>query len=147
MKKAKRLDGKYLSLHLTKRLEVDMRTFCRDKGIESESELIRQAIGKYIYADYKDETLKLQGLKQLQQKISELRDMNEIIFSFLCFMNKSNLAYHPEIDPELKEAAYVSATNRHDKFINSFRDTLKNNPPMFEKLLHTFYSESGDDDG
>jgi len=118
-----------------------MRSFCRDKGIESENELIRQAIGKYIYSDYQDETLKLQGINQLQNKVTELRDMLEIIFSYLIKTHINLLAYHPELDPTVKDSALASATNRHDKLMLSFQDGLKNNPSLFERLLHTFFSE------
>jgi len=140
MKKPKRLDGKKKLVTLTSRMEADIRSFCRDKGIESESELVRQAISKYIYADYKDETLKLQGLKQTQEKIAELRDMINIIFSYIRLMHINILAYHPEIDTQFADAAFASANNRHDKFFNVFQDFLKNDPPFFERLLHKFYS-------
>ena len=139
--KIKRLDGKNKLVPLTKRMETDMRSFCRDKGIESENELIRQAIGKYIYADYKDETLKLQGLTQMQNKLSELRDMIDILFRYICLMHTSILAYHPEIDSSMTNAAFASAKNRNDKFFNAFQNNLKDEPPFFERLLHNFYSE------
>ena len=122
-------------------MEADIRSFCRDKGIESESELVRQAIGKYIYADYIDETLKLQGLKQMQETLAELKDMVDITFKYIRLMHISTLAYHPEIDTQLADAAYKSATVRHDKFFNSFQDSIKNDPPFFERLLHKYYSE------
>jgi len=141
MKTTKRLDGKKKLITLTSRLQADMSSFCRDKNIESENELIRQAIGKYIYADYKDETLKLQGIKQLQDKIAELHDMIEIVFNYLIKMHVNILAYHPELDPTVKNSALPSAVARHDKFMASFQDDLKNTPPFFERLLHTFYSE------
>ena len=142
MKKPKRLDGKKKLVTLTGRMEADMRSYCRDKGIESESELVRQAIAKYIYADYKDETLKLQGLKQAQEKIAELRDMADITFKYIRLMHINTLAYHPEIDAQFADAAFASANNRHDKFFSVFQDSLKNDPPFFERLLHKYYSES-----
>jgi len=145
MKKTKRLDGKKILVPLTSRLEADMRSFRRDKGIKSESELVRQAIAKYIYSDYKDETLKLQGLNKLQEKITELRDMIDIFFNYTRLMHINTLAYHPVIDPQLTDAAFSSATNRHDKFFSVFQDSLKNNPPFFERLLHKFYSDSQED--
>jgi len=141
MTNQKRLDGGKKLLTFTSRLKADMRSFCREKGIESENELIRQAIGKYIYADYKDETLKLQGIKQLQDKISELRDMIEIVFNYLIKMHVNILAYHPELDPDVKNPALASASLRHNKFFGFFQDGLKNDPPFFERLLHKFYSE------
>jgi len=141
MKKLKRLDGKKKLTALTSRMEADMRSFCRDKGIESESELVRQAIAKYIYADYKDETLKLQGLKQTQETLAELKDMIDITFKYLRLMHINILAYHPEIDARLADAAFASANVRHDKFFNVFQDSLKNDPPFFERLLHKYYSE------
>lgn len=139
-KKTKRLDGKKKLVNLTGRMESDLRSFCRDKGVESESELIRQAIAKYIYADYADETLKLQGLKQLQEKVAELRDMVDISFNYMRLMHIALLGYFPEIDTDLADAAFASATNRHNKFFDAFQETLKNNPPFFERLLHKYYS-------
>jgi hypothetical protein len=138
----KRLDGKEKLLKLTRKMEVDMRSFCRDNGIESESELIRQAIAKYIYADYKDETLKLQGLKKIEDNITELRDMLNILFIYVETMHTNLLAYNPEIDPALIDAAYASATTRHDKFFNAFQNRLKNAPPFFERVLHKYFSEA-----
>ena len=140
-KTAKRLDGKNVCLALTKQLETDMRSFCRDKGIDSENELIRQAISKFIYADYEDETMKLQGIKQTHEKLSELKDMINILFSYTRFLHIYNLAYHPEIGPQNAEAAIASANFRHEKIFNKFQDSLKNEPPFFERLLHKFYSE------
>jgi hypothetical protein len=145
--KIKRLDGKNKLVPLTKRLETDMRSFCRDKGIESENELIRQAIGKYIYTDYKDETLKLQGLTQMQNKIAELRDMIDILFRYICLMHTSILAYHPEIDPNMTDAAFSSAKNRSDKVFFTFQNSLKDDPPFLERLLHIFYSEGSGGQG
>jgi len=140
----KRLDGKKILITLTSKLENDMNSYCRDKGIESANELVRQAIAKYIYSDYEDETLKLQGIKLTQDKLIELRDMINIIFSYICFMNINNLAYHPEIDQQFKQAALDSAKNRHNKFFNSFQETLKNEPPFFERLLHKYFSEDSE---
>ena len=150
MKKSKRLDGKKKLTALTSKMEADLRSFCRDKGIESESELVRQAIAKYIYADYRDETLKLQGLKQTHELLAELKDMIDITFKYIRLMHINILAYHPEIDPkntELVEAAFASANFRHDKFFNSFQDSLKNDPPFFERLLHKYYSGENNGQG
>jgi len=145
MTKTKRLDGPKKLVPLTSRMSADMRTFCRDKGIESESELIRQAIAHYIYADYKDETLKLQGLKQMREQITEVRDMVDISFNYMRLMHINILCYLPEIDTKLADAAFTSATNRHNKFWDKLQDSLKNNPSFFERLLHKFYS--GETDG
>jgi len=144
MTKPKRLDGKKKLVSLTKQMEKDMRLYCRDRGIESESELIREAIAKYIYADYKDETLKLQGIDHLRKQAEELRDMAELSFKYLRLMHISLLAYNPEIDPELADAALKSATARHSKFFGAFQDSLKNDPPFFERLLHKYYTGAGD---
>jgi hypothetical protein len=138
--KEKRLTNKKL-IALTSEMEADLSSYCRDKGIESESELIRQAIAKYIYADYTDETLKLQGLKTLEAKINELRDMVDILFRYIRLMHTNLLSYHAEIESEYKDAAFESATRRHDKFFEAFTNSLKNDPPFFEHLLHKYYSE------
>ena len=145
MKNTKRLDGKKKLVTLTGRMESDMRSYCRDKGIESESELVRQAIAKYIYADYKDETLKLQGLKHIEEKLAELRDMIDVIFKYIRLMHINTLAYHPEIDPGLADAAFLSATIRHNKFFDALQDSLKSDPPFFERLLHKYFT--GESDG
>ena len=144
MKKPKRLDGKKKLVTLTSRLETDMRAFCRDKGIKSESELVRHAVASYIYADYTDETLKLKGLKQVQEKLSGLTDMIELLFKYIRLMHINTLAYHAEIDSQFADAAFQSATLRHDKFFNALRDSLKDDPPMLERLLHDFFSKVND---
>jgi hypothetical protein len=145
MTKQKRLDGKKKCLALTSKLEVDMRSFCRNKNIESESELVRQAIANYIYADYSEDTLKLQGMKKIQDQITELKDMIDITFKYLTRFHISMLAYHPEIDPNLVDAAYQSAVARHEKFFKVFQDSQKNDPPFFERVLHTFISNYPED--
>jgi len=140
-KNKKRLDGKKLLVALTRDMESDLRSFRQDHKIESESELIRQAIGNYIYSDYKDETLKLQGMKKIQDQITELRDMIEIVFKYLVRFHISMLAYHPEIDGSQVDSAYQSAMHRHEKFFNALQMSMRNDPPLFERLLHIFYSE------
>ena len=141
MKKTKRLDGKEILIKLTSRLESDMMSFCREKGIKSQSEFVRQAIAKYIYSDYSDETLKLQGVGKLQANIKELRDMMECFYKYLRLMHINILAYHPELESEYADAAFNSATNRHNnKFFPAYQDSLKNDPPFFEALLHKYFT-------
>jgi len=137
-----RLDGKKKLVAFTKTMETDMHSFLRDKNIESESELIRQAVGNYIYSDYTDETLKLQGMKKIQTQIEENRDMIDIIFKFLEKIHINLLAYLPELDPQVVDSAFLSATHRNDKVIKSLRGSLKNDPPFFERLLSTYYTEA-----
>jgi len=137
-----RLDGKKILVSLTKTMEHDIHSFVRDKNIESENELIRQAVGNYIYSDYADETLKLQGMKKIQTQIEEMRDMIEIIFRFLERVHISLLAYHPELDPHVVDSAFMSATHRNDKVISSLKGSLKNDPSFFERLLSTYYTEA-----
>jgi hypothetical protein len=146
-KNNKRLDGKKLCLALTSKLEADMRSFRRDKNIESEAELIRRAVADYIYADYSEDTLKLQGMKKIQDQLAELRDMLDITFKYLNYFNINFLVYHPEIDPQLADAAFNSATARNDRFFNKFQDSLKDDPPFFERLLHKYYSEDKNGQG
>lgn len=140
MSKPKRLDGRKKLISLTSKMENDLRCYCRDRGIESENELIREAISKYIYADYKDETLKLQGIDDLRRRMEELRDMMELLFKYTRMAHISDLAYHAEIDAEMADAAFSSATARHTKFFEAFQDSLRNEPPFFERLLHKYYT-------
>ena len=135
---SKRLDGKKKLIALTARLEEDIRQYCREKRIENESELVRQAIIKYIDTEYDDNTLKLTSLKIVHDKLSQLNDMVSVLFSYLHMMHLNILAYHPEIDDELKDAAFTSATNRQEKFFVSFRERIRDDPAFFEKLLHNY---------
>ena len=141
---AKRLDGKKKLVPLTARMEDDLRQYCREHNIESENELIRQAIVKYLDSEYDDNTLKFAGLKDVQEKTSQLIQMFSVTFSYLLMMHESILAYHPEIADELKDAAFKSASLRQEKFFASFRERIKNDPPFFEKLLHVFVTGSLD---
>jgi len=143
----KRLDGKSKCITFTRKMEEDMRTFLREKNIESESELIRYAISNYIYRDYDEETLKLQGMKKIQEQITELKDMIDITFKYLIRFHISMLAYHPEIDGSLAESAYLSATSRHEKFYKALQISLRHEPPFLERLMHTFFSEENKSEG
>jgi metal-responsive CopG/Arc/MetJ family transcriptional regulator len=144
----KRLDGGKKLVSLTASLERDMKSFCREKGIESESELVRQAIAKYIAGDYSDETFRLAAMSEALKKIAELKDMIDILFRYLRLMHINTLTYHAELDgDELKNAAFNSAQRRHDRFFTAFQDSLKNDPPFFERLLHTYFSGETDGQG
>ena len=145
MTKPKRLDGRKKLISFTSQMEKDIRLYCRDRGIESESELVREAVAKYIYADYKDETLKLQGIDDLRRRIEEIRDMMELSFKYIRLMHINMLAYNPEIDPEMADAAFKSSTTRHAKFFDAFQDSLRNDPPFFERLLHKYYTTGAND--
>jgi Arc/MetJ-type ribon-helix-helix transcriptional regulator len=145
MTNPRRLDGRKKNILLTDEMDKDLRRYCADRGIESQSELIRQAIAKYIYADYKDETLKLQGINELKRLAEQLRDMLDVLFKYMRTANIGSLAYHPEIDPELADAAFRSAAARHKKMFEAFQDSLKNDPPFFEMLLHKFYRGDADE--
>jgi len=141
----RRLNGKKKLVTFTEQMEKDISQYCRDNKIESESELIRKAIADYIYNDYSDNSLKLQGLKALQNKTEELRDMIDILFKYTRLMHINLLGYNPELDEEFAEAAFKSAMTRHNKFFDAFQDSLKSDPPFFERLLHKYYT--GEDNG
>jgi hypothetical protein len=138
---SKRL-GKKKIVYLTPEISEDIRLYCRECGIKSESELIRQAVVAYIDKDYSDSTLKLSGIKNIKEALSQTRDMLSIIFNYLNMMHLNLLAYHPPLPEELKDAAYKSSQARLDKFNDSFRNRLKDDPPFFEKILHNFFTES-----
>jgi len=70
MKSTKRLDGRKKLVALTSKMEADMRSFRMDKGIKNDSELIRMAIAKYIYTDFKDGTMNRHIMKQIQEMFS-----------------------------------------------------------------------------
>jgi hypothetical protein len=135
---AKRLDGKKKLVSLTSQMEADIRLYCRERGIENESELFRQAIVRYLDADYDDNSLKLSGLKEIRENLSKLQDMTTIIFKYLSLMHVNLLVYHHEIPDEFKDAAFANAQARHEKFYAGLRKRLKEDPPFFERLLHTY---------
>jgi hypothetical protein len=129
-------------VYLTTEIAGDMRLFCRENGIKSESELVRQAIVAYIDKDYSDSTLKLSGIKAVKESLSQIHDMLSVFFNYQNMMHLNWLAYHPEISDSLKDAAYKSANERLDKFNESFRNHLKEEPPFFEYLLHNYVTGS-----
>jgi hypothetical protein len=146
-KTAGRLDGGKKLIAMTREMETDIKLYCRARGIDSASELVRQAVASYIYDDYDDGALKLQGLRDLSLRASELRDMLELVFRYLVKMHTNLLGYFAEIDAPFANAAYRSAQDRHDKFFAAFQAGLKNDPPFFERLLHTYFTEGGSDAG
>ena len=133
-------------IYLTTEIAEDIHAFCRDSGIKSESELVRQAIIAYIDKDYSDNTLKLSGIKAIKDSLSQIHDMLSILFSYQNMMHLNLLAYHHPIPDELnaKDAALRSAQDRLDKFNESFRNRLKNEPSFFEMLLHKYVTGSLD---
>jgi 2-oxo-4-hydroxy-4-carboxy--5-ureidoimidazoline (OHCU) decarboxylase len=122
-----------------------MRSYCRENGIKSESELVRQAVVSYIDKDYSDNTLKLSGIKNIKESLSQIHDMLSVFFNYQNMMHLNLLAYHPEIADTLKKAANISAQSRLDKFNEFFRNHLKEEPPFFEALLHKFVTGSLDE--
>jgi len=136
--------GKKKMIYLTDEISEDMRLYCRENNIKSESELVRQAIIAYIDKDYSDSTLKLSGIKNIKELLSQIHDMLSIFFNYQNMMHLNLLAYHPEIAGELKDAAYKNAQNRLDKFNEFFRKHLQEEPPFFEYLLHEYVTGSLD---
>jgi len=141
---SKRL-GKKKIVYLTTEISEDIHAYCRENGIKSESELIRQAVIAYIDRDYSDNTLKLSGIKNIKDNISQIHDMLSVTFNYLNMMHLNLLAYHSELADGLKDAAYKSSQNRLDKFNESFRNHLKEQPPFFEMLLHKYVTGSLDE--
>ena len=129
---------------LTAQMKEDIHLYCRDHNIDSESELVRQAILAYMDRDYQDNTLKLSSLKDIRENISQIKDMLSIVFNYLDLMHMNLLAYHPEIAEEYKAAASSSAKLRQEKFFSTFRERLKNDPSLFIKILHDYVTGSLD---
>jgi hypothetical protein len=134
----KRLDGKKKLIALTSGMEADICQYCRENGVESESELIRQAIARFLDSGHSDDTLRLEGLQNIRLSLRRLEDMMNILFKYLHLMHLNILAYHPEIEAPLKDAALSSATGRAGKFFSGFQEQLRGDPPFFEKLLHSY---------
>lgn len=126
-------------------MERDMYDYCKRNRVENESDFIRHAIARFLEADYDDKTLLLSELKNLRRDTQNLRDMVQVIFSYLRKTHVNLLAYHPEIEAGFADAALKSAAARHDKFFSAFKNGLRQEPSFFEGLLHSFVS--GDLDG
>jgi len=135
----KRLGVKKI-IYLTTEISEDIHAYCRENGIKSESELVRQAVVAYIDRDYSDNSLKLSGIKAIKDSLSQIHDMLSVLFSYQNMMHLNLLAYHHPLPDELKvkDAALRSAQDRLDKFNESFRNRLKDEPNFFEKLLHKY---------
>ena len=138
----KRLDGKKILVSLTAQQTKDIKLFCREYGIKSENELIRQAVVAYIDRDSSDNTLKLSSLKSVKDSLSQIQDTLSINFSYMHQMHGNIMAYHPEITDGLKEAAYSSSQQRLERFFVVFQEHLKDDPAFFEKLLHKYVTGS-----
>jgi hypothetical protein len=136
--------GKKKMVYLTAEISADIASYCRENRIKSESELIRQAVVAYIDKDYSDSTLKLSGIKNIKDGMSQIHDMLSVFFNYINLMHLNLLAYHPEIPDGLKDAARNTAKNRLDKFNEFFRNHLKEEPPFFEYLLHNYVTGSLD---
>jgi Arc/MetJ-type ribon-helix-helix transcriptional regulator len=117
-------------------------SFRREKGLESNSELIRQAVIAYIGRDTSDATFKLQAAAKTQDKVDEVRDMVDVLFRYLRLMHINLLGYHPAIDEEYSEITFNSATERHNRFFEAVQDSLRSDPAFFERLLHNYFSGS-----
>ena len=140
----KRLTGKKKLVALTPGIEADMRSYCREKRIGSESELVRQALVHYMDREYDDDTFKLSVLKDVRESLGRLLDMVSVLFSYQHMMHLNLLAYHPEITGDFKGAAFSSAEARLDKFFDSFRDRLADDPAFFERLLRDYVAGAAD---
>lgn len=138
----RRLDGKQKLVTFTARQTGDMRQYCREHGIKSESEFIRQAVVSYMDRDHGDDTLKLSSLKVIRDDLSQAIDTLKITFSYLHNMHGNILAYLPEIPGNFKDTAYSSGRQRLDRFFDWFQDRLKDDPSFFEKILHKYVTGS-----
>jgi Arc/MetJ-type ribon-helix-helix transcriptional regulator len=145
----KKYGGRRRCISMTSEMESEVAAYCREKNIESESEVIRRAVSEYIHKEYYDTTLELTAINNTQRKIEDLRDMIEIMFKYVARMHENLLAYNGQIPDELAGAAYLSAQTRHKRFMAVFGDKLGEDPPLFERLLHKYYTdgETRKDDG
>jgi Arc/MetJ-type ribon-helix-helix transcriptional regulator len=131
---------KRVTWRLTPELDRELDLYCSSHKIKSKSDLIRVAIRNYIEPDVKDETLRLIGIKDMQIKLQKVIDAQQLIFNFLVSMHKNTLAYFPEIPATLKQEASMSASKRFDIFYEYFQNSLKDDIPFFERILHQYYS-------
>jgi hypothetical protein len=120
-----------------------MQTYCIENNIKSESDLVRRAIEHYcIDRGYDDNSLQLQGIKNLESKIEELKYMISILFNYTHMAHESNLLYHAELDKNQIDTAIDSAQFRIGTFYKAFQQRLRDNPVIFDKLLHDLFSGS-----
>jgi hypothetical protein len=130
-----------LHIRLTDQQWGDIEMYCREKGIEQKSELVREAAMRYIHSAANDATFVMQSAQRAEAAMAEIRDMIDVLFRYVRLAHINMLAYHPEIDAEFSEAAFNSANSRHDKFVKAFQESLRGDPAFFERLLHVYFRE------
>ena len=138
----RRLDGPRKVVAFTAQQFEDMRAYCREHGIKSESELIRQAVVHYMDRDGSDGTLRLSALKDIKSGLSQALDTISVLFTYLHNMHGNLLAYLSEIPAEFKDAAYASSRQRLERFFASFQERLREDSSFFEKVLHRYVTGS-----
>lgn len=126
---------------LPRELELEIKSYCAKNKIENLSEFYRYAINQTVKPDVEDNELVFSSLKQLHDKIQIVIQQQEILFSYMSHLARYFLSYEPEIPNEMKISAAESATTRFDKTFESFKNSIKNSPSMFQSLLADYFEE------
>jgi hypothetical protein len=135
--------AKHIHIKLTGEQYNMVTWYMKNNGLDNMSELCRQAILKEVAQD--DHTLLMKSQKRGNDTLEEIKNMLEIIFIYLRTMFTNELCYMPEIDgDEMKAAAEESANRREKKMFAAFRQNIKNNSPLFERLLHVYFTDGAD---
>lgn len=121
-----------------------IQAYCVENKIKNTAEFYRFAITKILNPDIEDKDLLYESLKIMHEKINDVQKQQEIIFSYTSFLARYFLSYIPEIPAEIKEAASISAIERHKKMEKSYQASLKNTPNMFEALLADYFETSNE---
>lgn len=133
--------GEASRFRIAKEMEEEIEAYCAKHKIESRSEFYRYSIAQTLKPDIEDPDLVFASLKQLHDTLNNVERQQEILFSFIGFLSRYFLSYHPEIPGEMKEAAGRSAMERYERVFKSYQESLKNTPAMFESLLADYFEE------
>jgi hypothetical protein len=122
-------------------MESEIKSYCREKGIGSESEFIRAAIVSYIAGEIKDNDFILSEVMKINSRLQHIEDVLTAMHQYNRFTHIDLLMYNAEIDDAMKEAANKSAVLRHKKVEDAYHESLYRAPAVLERALHRMFTE------
>jgi Arc/MetJ-type ribon-helix-helix transcriptional regulator len=126
---------KRISIRLTDEQNRLLDGYCNENNVENKSEAVRQILVSRIQKDVDDKNLTLQSLSTLHDRITNLRENDEVLLHLILRLYQNLLVYMPEIPDEMRETAVRSGVRRFKKFMEAARKTLRENPEKFESML------------
>ncbi len=130
------------NLRFTVEQYQEIEDYCKRHNIDNKTTFFKYAISQTLRPDIEDPELVFSSLSQLHNTLNKVSRQQEILFSYIGFLFRNLLAYHPEIPENLKAAASVSAQERFERAFKTYQESLKQTPSMFESLLADYFEEA-----